>query len=123
MLRGLLALVTLFYFTGDAAAFFEKRTSLLLKCTTGGFNEIYCMGYIAAVFDSMTVAGHTVYGLRACPTGRVTVGELKEKVVKWIRDTMPPGSTVDDEGYRVEGIQFPGAAVVAAAIAKSYPCR
>jgi len=65
MRRAIFALVALFSFTGEATAFFEKRTSLLLKCTTGGFNEIYCMGYIAAIFDSMTVARHTAYGLRA----------------------------------------------------------
>jgi hypothetical protein len=116
MRRVVLLIVATLALATPARADFENRTSILLKCLDKTF-EVYCLGYIGAIYDAME-HGAVIFGVRACPKGKITLGQLKNIVVPWVHKNMPPGSR---EG--VEGIQFPGAAVVAAAIARAFPCR
>ncbi len=69
----------------------------------------YCMGYISGIADAMGAGSHIV-GYAACFPEGVTVGDLRDVVVRWLSDNPQELPNNAEE-------------LVAEAFSASFPCR
>jgi hypothetical protein len=93
-----------------AAASFATGNKLLKDCqSTDVVERNLCLGYIAGIFDALD--GNTLdQQHRACLPKGVTIGQVSDIVVQWLQ------ANPKDRHYAAAGL-------VAAAIAKAFPCR
>jgi hypothetical protein len=89
-----------------AAASFATGNKLLKDCqSTDVVEQTYCFGYIAGIVDALDDQR------RAClPNKGVTIGQVSDIVVQWLQ------ANPKDRHYAAAGL-------IAAAIAKAFPCR
>lgn len=96
-----------FVFTSFLAArAFESGNELLQDCTRQV--QSLCLGYIEAVSDALS--GNSVNGYEACIPLEVTVGQLQDIVVQYLRQ--------DPRDRHLGAI-----GLVAHAISNAFPCR
>lgn len=88
--------ITAFLASQPASAGFKTGNDLLAECQSDSSVETgSCLGYVAGVADTLddpTVystklkTGVTAYRPRACFRENVTVGQMRDIVVKWMQD-------------------------------------
>lgn len=82
---------------------------LYQNCQDDGVALAACVGYVTGIADALS-AGAAIDGWRACPSGEVTRGQLKDVVVRFL-------------GVHPEWRHFTDASLVAHALSAAFPCQ
>jgi hypothetical protein len=90
-----------------SAGGFVSGNYLLEQCTKPA-GEAFCAGYVSAIADAMD-RGDGLSGARACFRQGVTVQQIKDAVVQYLR------AHIADRDYIADGL-------VAFALRKTFPC-
>jgi hypothetical protein len=109
---GLVLLIAAVFCEKEAAGAIVTGNRLLDDCQKPN-DEIsgpFCGGYIAAIADVLSNKNNSVNGARACLSGGVTIGQLRDIVVQWLQR---------HPQHRHNGAE----GLVAAALMEAFPCR
>ena len=92
-------------------ASFQNGNTLWADCNGKAddwFIKGYCAGYISSISDALD--GNAIDGYRACLPNGVTIGQVQDVVVKWLR-------------AHPEKRHFQAAGLVAQALEDAFPCK
>jgi hypothetical protein len=109
----MLVLVLLGMLAGVANAGFQTGNDLYAKCKApeGSLDSVYCVAYIAAVFDSLEagfVAGER--GIEVCTPDNIQLGQARDIVARYLTD-------------HPEWRTSPAYYLAADALMRAWPCK
>jgi hypothetical protein len=111
MKRLSILLLTVALSSGAQAAFVDGNR-LLSDCSAGG-SQAFCLGYIAAISDALSLTGiapSTVANYRACVPSEATNGQIADAVRQYL-----------EHNPAFRHLSAPG--LVAEALSQAFPCR
>jgi Ssp1 endopeptidase immunity protein Rap1a len=89
------------------AAFIDGN-ELYNRCTQSDLGAAYCIGFTTAISDALD--GNTVNGYDACPPSTATGGQVRDIVLKYLREN--PASRHES-----------ASSLAAHALHEAFPCR